>query len=517
MGLNVTYKGEQIAQLSATGTATLKLAGKTCEGDILLAYSAGGISGGGISGGGISGGSISGGSSDVVFYDSYDHSVVASYSAAEFARLSALPPNPEHAGLIAQGWNWTLENAKAYTAKYGKLTVGQMFVTDDGKTRIHIHLEPDRTTPLLGLCVNGSVSVDWGDGSDPDTLTGTSPTVMIWTPKHTYPGGGDYVISLTVNDGSIAFGGSNPNSSLLVHTAGTDRRNKAYGNDVKAVEFGSDVVKIGAYTFQHCYSLTHVTIPNGVDGVGTSAFQNCYSLQSITLPNGATDIGNTAFQKNYSLSYISVPIGVTRIGTDAFDTCHNLHAVTLPEGLTAIANEAFLKCMSMVTAVVPDTVTSIGTYAFNSCHELSKFIIPASVVESNANAFSSCSSLTEMTVPGNLATVPAYAFASCERLINITFMDGVESIETNALLYCYSLEAITIPASVTSIATKAFASCMSLAEVRIFAQTPPTLATNVFYDTPTDFLIYVPKGTLEAYKTASNWSTQAAKMREMEE
>ena len=130
MGLDVSYKGEQIARLSATGTATLKLAGKTCEGDILLSYSAGGISGGGISGGGISGGGASGSAagSDVVFYDSYDHSVVASYSAAEFARLSALPANPEHAGLVAQGWNWTLENAKAYAAKYGRLTVGQMFV-----------------------------------------------------------------------------------------------------------------------------------------------------------------------------------------------------------------------------------------------------------------------------------------------------------------------------------------------------------------------------------------------------
>ena len=87
MGLDVSYKGEQIARLSATGTATLKLAGKTCEGDILLSYSVGGISGGGISGGGISGGGASGSAagSDVVFYDSYDHSVVASYSAAEFA------------------------------------------------------------------------------------------------------------------------------------------------------------------------------------------------------------------------------------------------------------------------------------------------------------------------------------------------------------------------------------------------------------------------------------------------
>ena len=71
---------------------------------------------------------------DVVFYD-YDGSVAASYSSSDFANLTAMPANPSHTGLIAQGWNWSLANAKAYVAKYGKLNIGQMYITDDGKTR----------------------------------------------------------------------------------------------------------------------------------------------------------------------------------------------------------------------------------------------------------------------------------------------------------------------------------------------------------------------------------------------
>lgn len=42
MGLDVTYKGSQIAQLTEDGNLTLETAGKYCEGDIELAYSGGG-------------------------------------------------------------------------------------------------------------------------------------------------------------------------------------------------------------------------------------------------------------------------------------------------------------------------------------------------------------------------------------------------------------------------------------------------------------------------------------------
>ena len=42
MELDVTYKGQQIAQLTEDGNLTLETAGKYCEGNIGLAYSGGG-------------------------------------------------------------------------------------------------------------------------------------------------------------------------------------------------------------------------------------------------------------------------------------------------------------------------------------------------------------------------------------------------------------------------------------------------------------------------------------------
>lgn len=40
--VTLTYKGQTILELSATGTKTIKTAGKYCEDDILLVYTGGG-------------------------------------------------------------------------------------------------------------------------------------------------------------------------------------------------------------------------------------------------------------------------------------------------------------------------------------------------------------------------------------------------------------------------------------------------------------------------------------------
>ena len=102
----------------------------------------------------------------------------------------------------------TFAKAKQYVAKYGRLDIGQKYRVTDGKTRIFIELDEYRREPVLGLGVNGSVDIDWGDGSAHTTLTGTDVSVYVSTPPHTYPSGGEYVITLTVT-GTANFLGKN--------------------------------------------------------------------------------------------------------------------------------------------------------------------------------------------------------------------------------------------------------------------------------------------------------------------
>ena len=151
---------------------------------------------------------------DVNFID-YDGTILHSYTASEFAELSALPENPTHEGLVAQGWNWTLADAKAYVSTYKQLIIGQMYSTSDGKTRFYIRLKKGRTSPVLGIAVNGSVTVDWGDGSSTETITGSDNTTVIYTP-HIYPDrDGDYVISVDVISGKFYANGAANGSYIL--------------------------------------------------------------------------------------------------------------------------------------------------------------------------------------------------------------------------------------------------------------------------------------------------------------
>ena len=140
---------------------------------------------------------------DVNLYD-YEGTLLYSYTLEEAQALTELPALPTREGLTCQGWNYDLATIKSYDRK---VNVGAIYITDDGTTRIYIKLEDGRTSPMLGVCPNGTVDVDWGDGTAHDTLTGTDTTVVQWTPTHNYASAGEYVIKLTVT-GSMEFYGS---------------------------------------------------------------------------------------------------------------------------------------------------------------------------------------------------------------------------------------------------------------------------------------------------------------------
>ena len=215
--------------------------------------------------------------SDITFYD-YDGTVVAAWTLAELAGKTAMPDLPSHEGLICQGWNWSLADLKTTNRK---MNVGAMYITDDGKTRIYIRLEEGRTSPMLGVCPNGTVTVDWGDGTTSDTLTGTSITTVKYTPRHAYAVPGEYVIKLTV-DGTMGFYGDGPYSGysaiLRYSSNNSDNRNYIYQSSVQKIEIGNSVTSINNYALSHCHSLASITIPNSVTSIAANTFHSCYGV-----------------------------------------------------------------------------------------------------------------------------------------------------------------------------------------------------------------------------------------------
>ena len=283
-------------------------------------------SGGGGSGGG-GGGSSSVSSNNVNFYD-YDGTLVASYSLSEAQSLTTLPDGPIHDGLTFQGWNYTLEKVKAFTRP---MNVGSMYITDDGKTRLHIRIaaEGRMNVPLyISQTVANGVTIDWGDGSATETLAGTGNV----NTTHTYANIGDYVITLDPVDGCTLGLGSGSKSYCVMGS--TSNNGKVYCNMLQAVNIGKNVTSIGDYAFYYCYSLASVTIPDGVTSIVDSAFNICYSLASVTIPDSVTSIGGSAFGTCYGMAkyHLKPTTPPTLSSTNAFANIPSDCVIYVPQG-----------------------------------------------------------------------------------------------------------------------------------------------------------------------------------------
>lgn len=103
-------------------------------------------------------------------------------------------------------------------------------------------------------------------------------------------------------------------------------------------------------------------------------------------------------------------------------------------------------------------------------------------------------------------------FNDCSSLTSITIPDIVTSIDSQAFYGCTGLTSITIPNSVTSIDSQAFMNCSGLTSVTIEATTPPTLGGTDAFTNTNNSPIYVPAESVDAYKTATNWSALASRI-----
>ena len=343
---------------------------------------------------------------------------------------------------------------------------------------------------------------------------------IIYTTKYGYP------IELSVTEG---FGGN-----LVSHT---------YENGYGVIIFDNDVVSIPAYAFKNANSITTILLPDTVKKIGNYTFSGCASLTSVTIPDSVTTIGSSAFESCSSLTSVTIPDSVTTIGEDAFRVCSSLTSVTIGDSVTNIGLYAFYGCTGeliingkivefdwnyapptsgsttgawltgakFTKLTIGDNVTKIGYRSFYECSSLISVTIGDSVTTIGDSAFESCSSLTSVVIPNSVTEIGSSAFEDCSSLISVTIGDSVTTIGNYAFYGCSSLTSITIPDSVTSIGHSVFKECSSLTSVYCKATTPPSLGDNyVFGSNGSGRKIYVPAESVDAYKSATNWSKYAS-------
>lgn len=475
------------------------------------------------------GGGGSGDTGPVRFYD-YDGTVLYSYSTAEFAALTAMPANPSHTGLTAQGWNWTLANAQRYVNLYGTLHIGQTYITSDEKTRIYITLQEGRLSPTLGICPNGSVVIDWGDNTS-DTVTGTSTTDVVYT-QHTYTAAGDYVIALEVT-GTLGIAGSESYGSFLLCQNGQAKiyESYAYQTAVRKIELGSGVTELAGSAFNRLSAVESVTIPTGVTSIGNYALYGNCKLAIAIFPNGVTSIGTYAMMRCFAMKTVSLPYGVTEIKARAFYYCYYLTNISIPDSVTTIGNELFYYCFGLEKMVFPSSVTSFGTGVLYycarlrsvqlssamttipdkllyNCFSVESITIPDGVTSIGESAFYDLQSVFSVTIPEGVTSLGKMLFSDCYLLSEVSLPDSLTSIGQSTFTYCPSLTRLTIPANVTSIGATAFYNCIGVSEFHFLSETPPTITASTFNNCSPNRIIYVPKGCKAAYIAKTSWAAQ---------
>lgn len=277
-------------------------------------------------------------------------------------------------------------------------------------------------------------------------------------------------------------------------------------------DFGAPVAN---YAFANVKGLESVTLTGSISDIQPYAFTNSTELRSVTMGNRVKSIGNNAFAGCTALQSAQLGSGVTSIETSAFEGCSSLNSMRMGGRETSIGSRVFYGCESLQDLKLPTSVTAIGSYAFYNCYNLAKLNIPDAVTTIPAYAFYNCRALEGITLPAGVKQIGTYAFNGCTTLDKIEIPDATTIIGDYAFNGCSKVREARLGAGVTSIGSYAFANCSYLINFYIAAAAVPSTNSTAFNGTlasgtsVSEVVLYVPDGSLSAYRAAAPWSSFA--------
>ncbi len=127
-----------------------------------------------------------------------------------------------------------------------------------------------------------------------------------------------------------------------------------------------------------------------------------------------------------------------------------------------------------------------------------------------SRAFAECTSLKSVAfaADGKLIIIGDSAFAKCTSLTDtIALPEGVTAIRKGGFDGCEAVSCVVLPSTLKKLEARALASLTNLKSIVSKASTPPTCDATTFEATPTAIPVYVPCGSVDAYKAAEVWSS----------
>lgn len=244
---------------------------------------------------------------------------------------------------------------------------------------------------------------------------------------------------------------------------------------------GSDYIKFADE------AVFNVLMSKGVssDGIGITK-EDAARVTTI----GSWFSGNALIKNFNEFQYF---VNVTQLGYTAFMNCSSLESIVLPMSMTSLPNlSAFNGCVSL-SAINLGGLGYIGMNSFFKCSGLiGDLILPSCTeIEGGAFSFTGYSRILDL--------------GSCAKI-------GKSRTEDNgSFRRCDNLTLAILPKTMQLSGWAIFYQCASLTTLICKGETPFQMNYNNFLlDTPIKNgkgYIYVPDNAVDAYKTASNWST----------
>lgn len=202
---------------------------------------------------------------------------------------------------------------------------------------------------------------------------------------------------------------------------------------------------------------------------------------------------------------------LVKLNTIPFLNCSSLKSIDI-SNITEINASTFNGCTSLVQDINAEKVVGeLGQGAFRYAGITS--LIAPNATTCGTNLCDSCPNITKVDVR-SMTKIGHFAFQRCPNLVDVN-ISSVVQLDVQVFYECTSLKEIDVPSSVQSIGEACFFGCSAMEKCIIRATTPPTLSTRVFVNN--NCIIYVPDASLEAYKTATNWSQFSSRIKGLSE
>lgn len=296
----------------------------------------------------------------------------------------------------------------------------------------------------------------------------------------------------------------------------------------------STVTALYDYCFSFNQHLVNVTIPETVTWMGMNIFNGCKGIVEIDIPDGVTHMGVTVFGNCSNLIRVHLPASLDTIKSSTFLNCEKLAEVTVPrnvscidqlsfayapaikkinfeEGsrLKSIGNQAFRECNALEYFEMPNSVDSVANSSFYECESLKSIRMGENLRVLDRSAIGHCNSLVECIIPSNIPVINM-PFIHCPELKRVTIgsKDGTPGstlIKSYIFFSCDNVDYIELGANVDSLENSAFATLSDFKVMKCWAVDPPR-CNNIFNTFPQNARLYVPKASLEAYRTANGWN-----------